>query len=107
MKKYIECDFKLYLESIMNEDAMATAGNSDGMGAVTPSIPSSTPGDVAGSTVGSIDTPNGGGVRKRDDIFDFDKKTTKGRGFAYKNYKTLKDFLKRKKQLNDIYGNVV
>ena len=38
-----------------NEDAAATAGNSNGMGAVVAANPSSTPGDVAGSTIGSGD----------------------------------------------------
>lgn len=45
-------------EEFLNEEmAMATAGNTGGMGAVTAPIPSSTPGDVAGSTPGSGDLP--------------------------------------------------
>ena len=39
----------------LTEDACATMGNSGGMGAVASAQPSSTPGDVAGSTPGSGD----------------------------------------------------
>lgn len=42
-------------KEFMNEDAVATAGNTGGMGGVVAASPSSTPGDVAGSTVGSGD----------------------------------------------------
>lgn len=38
-----------------NEDATATLGNTGGMGNVSAAIPSSTPGDVAGSIPGSGD----------------------------------------------------
>ena len=38
-----------------NEDATATAGNTGGMGNVVAAVPSSTPGDVAGSIPGSGD----------------------------------------------------
>jgi hypothetical protein len=47
-------------QQFLNEDggtAMATAGNTGGMGAVTAPQASSTPGDVAGSTAGSGDLP--------------------------------------------------
>lgn len=43
------------VDLIQNEDACATMGNTGGMGPVSPAIPSSTPGDVAGSTPGSGD----------------------------------------------------
>jgi len=43
------------VDLIKNEDATATMGNTGGMGPVSPAIPSSTPGDVAGSTPGSGD----------------------------------------------------
>lgn len=39
----------------LKEDANATAGNTGGMGDVSAANPSSTPGDVAGSTTGSGD----------------------------------------------------
>lgn len=42
-------------EEFLNEDACATMGNANGMGAVVAATPSSTPGDVAGSTPGSGD----------------------------------------------------
>lgn len=42
-------------EELIIEDAVATAGNSNGMGDVVAANPSSTPGDVAGSTIGSGD----------------------------------------------------
>jgi len=42
-------------EEFINEDAVATMGNSNGMGAVVSAQPSSTPGDVAGGTTGSGD----------------------------------------------------
>jgi hypothetical protein len=42
-------------EEFLKEDATATAGNTGGMGAVVAAQPSSTPGDVAGSTMGSGD----------------------------------------------------
>lgn len=45
-----------------NEDATATMGNTGGMGAVVAAQPSSTPGDVAGSTPGSGDIGHGIGV---------------------------------------------
>jgi len=38
-----------------NEDATATLGNSGGMGGVVAANPSSTPGNVAGSSIGSGD----------------------------------------------------
>jgi hypothetical protein len=38
-----------------NEDACATMGNANGMGAVVAAQPSSTPGDVSGGTPGSGD----------------------------------------------------
>lgn len=42
-------------KEFIKEDATATAGNTGGMGAVTAANPSGTPGDVAGSTIGSGD----------------------------------------------------
>lgn len=42
-------------EEFIIEDAAATAGNTGGMGNVVAATPSSTPGDVAGSTPGSGD----------------------------------------------------
>lgn len=42
-------------EEFIAEDAYATMGNSNGMGAVVAAQPSSTPGDVADSTPGSGD----------------------------------------------------
>jgi hypothetical protein len=43
------------VDLIKNEDACATMVNTGGMGPISPSLPSSTPGDVAGSTPGSGD----------------------------------------------------
>ena len=43
--------FKNFLENV----AAATAGNTNGMGNVVSANPSSTPGDVAGSSIGSGD----------------------------------------------------
>lgn len=54
MKKRNKKKMRRFEEFII-EDASATAGNSNGMGAVTAATPSSTPGDVAGSTPGSGD----------------------------------------------------
>lgn len=42
-------------EEFIKEDATATAGNTGGMGAVVAAQPSSTSGDVAGSSIGSGD----------------------------------------------------
>lgn len=42
-------------KEFINEDASATMGNSNGMGAVVSAQPSSTPGDVGGSSIGSGD----------------------------------------------------
>lgn len=42
-------------EEFINEDAAATLGNTGGMGAVVAAQPSSTPGSVEGSTIGSGD----------------------------------------------------
>lgn len=42
-------------EEFINEDSAATAGNTGGMGAVVAAQPSSTPGSVEGSTIGSGD----------------------------------------------------
>jgi hypothetical protein len=42
-------------KDFVKEDATATAGNTGGMGGVVAASPSSTPGDVAGSTIGSGD----------------------------------------------------
>ena len=48
-------------QDFLNEDgggvAMATAGNTGGMGAVSAPQPSTIPGDVGGSTTGSGDLP--------------------------------------------------
>lgn len=43
------------IEDTLTEDACATLGNTGGMGPVVSATPSSTPGDVAGSTPGSGD----------------------------------------------------
>jgi len=42
-------------KKFIKEDACATAGNANGMGGVVAANPSSTPGDVAGGTIGSGD----------------------------------------------------
>lgn len=53
-KKNLKKKMKKF-EEFMIEDATATLGNTGGMGAVVAAQPSSTPGDVAGSTPGSGD----------------------------------------------------
>jgi len=53
-KKNLKKKMKKFEEFII-EDACATLGNTGGMGAVVSAQPSSTPGDVAGGTIGSGD----------------------------------------------------
>lgn len=56
VKQSVKQTIKSFMsKNIIKEDANATAGNTGGMGNVVAANPSSTPGDVAGSTIGSGD----------------------------------------------------
>ena len=75
--------------------AVATLGNTGGMGAVVAPQPSSIPGDVAGSTKGSGDIPS----YDKGDNFDFSfkrKKKTKKKLKKSKNVNRFNDWLYQK-----------
>jgi hypothetical protein len=68
----------------IKEDATATMGNSNGMGAVIAANPSSTPGDVADSSIGSGDIgqtliakPNAKILTKKEEEEEKEKKKKK------------------------------
>lgn len=77
-------DFK-----INEETAVATAGNTNGMGAITAPTMSAIPGDVAGSTPGSGDLATGLGTHMVPSLKQFK---------AYKHIDLLKDMKKKKKK---------
>lgn len=72
--------------------AMATLGNTGGMGAVVAPQPSSSPGDVAGSTKGSGDLPAYDMGKKFDFPFKSKKKSKKKKGKKTKQSKLGEDF---------------
>ena len=81
-------------EEFITEEAYATIGNSNGMGAVVSAHPSSTPGDVSGSSIGSGDigskpfgtysktSPNLKKDKKKKNIKSFKKFETRNIGGA-------------------------
>lgn len=78
------------------KEECATMGNSNGMGAITPSIPSSTPGDVAGSTPGSGDIGRPLGTFMKTGLYGYKpkkkKKKSKNESFRYiKMFEEYKD----------------
>lgn len=73
-------------EEFINEDC-ATMGNTGGMGAVVAAQPSSTPGDVAGSTTGSGDIGQAFGTYIKQPA-----KTSKRKKNKMKNLTSFKNF---------------
>jgi len=74
-------------KKFIKEDATATLGNSNGMGNVVSANPSSTPGDVADSSIGSGDIGQTLGT--------FSKDTTKKKKFSKKKISKKKDLKKK------------
>lgn len=77
-------------KEFINEDAVATMGNSNGMGAVVSAQPSSTPGDVAGSSIGSGDIgskPKGAYMKSAPNL-----RNRKDGKYKMKNVKSFKKF---------------
>jgi len=75
-------------KKFIKEDATATLGNAGGMGNIVSATPSSTPGDVAGSSIGSGDIGQ--------TLNTFSKSTTNfKRKKKKKKKKTEKDLKKR------------
>jgi len=74
-------------KTFIKEDATATMGNTNGMGAVISANPSSTPGDVAGSSIGSGDIGQALGTYTKKSTSDLKKKKKKK-----KDLKTKENF---------------
>jgi len=77
-------------EEIIKEDATATAGNTNGMGAVSAATPSSTPGDTAGSTIGSGDIGQAFGTYTKPKLKRKKKKKSKKHVETFDNFDPMK-----------------
>jgi hypothetical protein len=85
-----------------NEEACATAGNSNGMGNVVAANPSSTPGDVAGSTTGSGDIGQTLGTYTKPTLKLKKKKKSKKESRFYNFNSFINENVKKEKRVEDM-----
>lgn len=86
----------------MYEDACVTAGNSNGMGNVVAANPSSTPGDVAGSTIGSGDIGQTLGVYTKPTLKLKKKKKSKKESRVYDFNSFINETVKKEKKVEEM-----
>lgn len=79
-------------EEFLKEDSAATAGNTGGMGAMVAAQPSSTAGDVAGSSIGSGDIGQSIGTYTKPRL-NLKKRKKREKITSFQNFKTFNENL--------------